>query len=432
MRNLQRPFVVGLVSVLSACSDSADGPAASLEISLAPLELAGIGDVEYHLRVENALGDVVWDAPSLLSSRYGDSRGALTYIGPCDASDGANPHTVSLWIKGITDTEGDDLVSPEDWKNPTREPSGNDPGIAIRRTDVVCVENADVLVELDVTVMRAARQGFFDIAVNFEDVFCSAKLDCVDQLLHDPSTAGTPRGPTVVLGFACTSGTKADAPEATHLYLSDLRLVCDKPGAPLEAFETRLPVAAITEDGKQGAVPRGVYDWARYSDQEAFDTIDKCFWNFAIGLDTDALAGFDCRLVASGTASATPFGGNLLPANAVHPFVAWDVQVIGSTGALCDEQPLDAPGSGVTSEYSYPEDMGIDADVQPFTAHYLCGDPPPAAVSCAPAPAEPATLLVEPLGQDLAVSAGGAPATFRLPAGWSLGAQCDPDACCQQ
>ncbi len=49
-----------------------------------------------------------------------------------------------------------------------------------------CVENEDVFVEFNITVMRDAEQGFFDIAVNFEDIFCSAKFDsCVGEDVPD-------------------------------------------------------------------------------------------------------------------------------------------------------------------------------------------------------------------------------------------------------
>lgn len=419
------PFVA--LALLGACTGTTD-PGAELTVTVAPLQLAGIADVEYHLRVDNALGDIVWDQPNLLSTRYGDGRGALTYIGPCDASADANPHTVSLWITDVTDTDGHVLSSPDEWKNPTREPNGNDPGVAIQRSDVVCAENADVRVDFDLTVMRAAGQGFFDVAVNFEDVFCAAKMDCIPEMLHDPARAGTPRGPTVVLGFACTSGTAQGAPEPTHLYLSDLLLRCDKPGSPVESFETRLPVDAVVSDGNQGAVARGVFQWARYQDQEEFQAIDKCFWNFAVGLDTSALAGFECDLVANGTASARPLVANLLP-DAVHPYLSWDVQVLGSGGALCEPNALDAIGSGVSSEYHHPN---IADDILPFSAHYLCGDEPTAPpLACVPAVGEAPALQVAPRGTSgLDVSGGGAPVPFTLPPGWALGSACSADTCC--
>ena len=62
--------------------------------------------------------------------------------------------------------------------------------------------------------MRDANQGFFDIAVNFEDIFCSSKVDCTTpgegdeeiplQLLFHPETGE--RHDTIVIGRACTAG----------------------------------------------------------------------------------------------------------------------------------------------------------------------------------------------------------------------------------
>ena len=69
------------------------------------------------------------------------------------------------------------------------------------------IENTDVAVQFDITMARQADQGFFDVAVQFKDIFCSAKLDCQNadgsdlELLHTPAGA---RDMTVVLGFACT------------------------------------------------------------------------------------------------------------------------------------------------------------------------------------------------------------------------------------
>jgi len=34
-------------------------------------------------------------------------------------------------------------------------------------------------------VVRAANQGFFDVAVSFDDIFCAAKFDC-ENADHTP------------------------------------------------------------------------------------------------------------------------------------------------------------------------------------------------------------------------------------------------------
>ncbi len=78
--------------------------------------------------------------------------------------------------------------------------------------------------------MRDANQGFFDVAINFEDVFCSAKLDCTYDndgnvpinLLFDPVTGE--RRQTAVVALACTQGPNAD--NRTHLHVTDVRYRC--------------------------------------------------------------------------------------------------------------------------------------------------------------------------------------------------------------
>ena len=60
-----------------------------------------------------------------------------------------------------------------------------DPGPLVKTFP--CTPNADTPVDFDVTVMRQANQGFFDVAVSFDAIFCAAKLDCCD-------VAGDPGG----------------------------------------------------------------------------------------------------------------------------------------------------------------------------------------------------------------------------------------------
>ena len=111
------------------------------------------------------------------------------------------------------------ITAPETYRNPT----------PVTR-DVACAPNADVAVAFDMTVVREAQQGFFDVAVTFQDIFCSAKLDCEKDgadgpepltLLFNPLTGA--REATAVLAFSCTAG--PDAP-ATYLHLDDLRIGC--------------------------------------------------------------------------------------------------------------------------------------------------------------------------------------------------------------
>jgi len=200
----KRRRVLGVLAMLvSACSTGA-GPDASrgpdgegLAVTVAGLSLPEVDDVCVDLRVTNATG-VVWqrgdttrtklgadqvgdgpagaaDTETICSSRYGDAAAnGLTYVGPCDASsdtgerDGVQ-NDVTLWVDGLY-AGGADVG---DWQDPC--PSGC-------TLEVDCAPNRDSLVRFDLAIMRDARQGFFDIAVSFSDIFCSAKLDtCYEE-----------------------------------------------------------------------------------------------------------------------------------------------------------------------------------------------------------------------------------------------------------
>ncbi len=231
------------------------------------MTLPSIGKVCYDIEVTNGpdkSGDTVWskgtpglndgtpDTDAVCSTQYGnDGGGDITYIGTCDAdgqddpsdADGERTNSVTIWFDGIYD-DGlayIDPTGPNGWRNPCVDAEGDEIGCTL---NVLCEENADALVEFNFTVMREANQGFFDIAVNFGDIFCSAKFDCSTEidgacsgpggtcttgeladglttcdtnadcraqadinLLHD---AAGERAKTFVLGFACTAGPGTD------------------------------------------------------------------------------------------------------------------------------------------------------------------------------------------------------------------------------
>jgi hypothetical protein len=198
--------------VLWACGGAQPTQPDGLSIELAPLTLPGLSDACYDLRVTNATngsGEVVWqrgtpglnggtpDDGSICADRFGDGEGAITWVGPCDASGqlDADPaseriNSVTLWVDGLYD-EGGTYLDPDG-------PQGfRDPCPGGCTLDVLCEENADTAVRFDLTIMRQANQGFFDVAVAFEDIFCSAKLDtCYEgdrhiELLLAPTRPGT-------------------------------------------------------------------------------------------------------------------------------------------------------------------------------------------------------------------------------------------------
>jgi len=420
---MKRITIVSII-LLSACSsEAAKGPSGpGLAIDVAPLSLSGISDASYSITVKNRLGATEWTKGPLASSDFGDGAGALSYVGPCDASE--NPHSVELVVESLTSTTGA-LSSPGDYVNPTISRTGVRTPIV--KSDVVCSANADTAVRFDLTILRSARQGFFDVAVELDDVFCSAKIDCKDALML--RSDGT-RGPTAVLGFACTAGPG----QQTNLYLSDLTLTCTGSGADVV---TRLDVGAAA-DGQQGA-RAGLYQWSVYRDEE-FTTqsdFEKCFWNFSLGLDTAALAGKSCHLTATGTAASTPLvatgSAYEVPTAGSYPVISWDVEVLTAGGALCTNNGLDVGGTtGVTT--GYVTDAASAAALAPLTAKYGCGEgveePEPQPFACNATSQGTITASPTETGFTLA-AAGVATATFTLPSGYRLGSACCAPECCR-
>jgi len=233
-----------------------------------------------------------------------------------------------------------------------------------------CQENADVFVQFDVALMRPAQQGFFDIAVNFNNIFCSAKFDCCAdtdangcatdgtediELLFDASGA---RSSTMVLGFACTAG--ATAGVETELYLDALQLDCTSPTAETFAADITLnpsgPAGNQCTAGANGmSTCTGVVTESNGVDADAYlyqlaifrgleqlqsGGVDaqKVYWNLALGVKRAETGAdiTDCWLRTQGTAddangtSIVALGN--IAAGAVYPYIQWDVN-LGTCGA---------------------------------------------------------------------------------------------------
>jgi hypothetical protein len=379
MRALSPGHVVfSFTAVLAACGGSAGSAAPDgLTIAVAPLSLPGIGKVCYDLEVTNAPGhggDVVWskgtpglnrgtpDGGAICSDRFGNTSGGdVSYVGPCDADGvgGERMNSVTIWFDGLYDLEGSYIVpdGSQGWQNPCVNASGAEVGCTL---DVLCKENADTAVSFDFTVMREANQGFFDVAVNFEDIFCSAKIDCRDALLHNGQSAGSTRDATAVVAFACTSGTN----QKTVLQVSDLTLACDGL-APMT-------IPASAAPGQHPGVAPGVFGSAVYQGDELLSSggapLAKCYWNRAIGLDQAALSGRSCHLTGAASASVD---GIVPPVGATaYPVVRFDVEVSNAAGVLCGPNPLNGPGSGVQSDY-LRADNALEGAAQ-LTASFTC------------------------------------------------------------
>jgi len=338
-----------------------DGP--ELAIDIAALSLDGVGDVVWDLQVvhDGAPTEVVWQR-RISSSGYGDGAGSASYIGTCDADFGDNE--VRVWVVGVyqaavTSTGAFDSGDPTDvvgsvleFQNPTTDGP-------LTRT-VACTENTDVAVHFDVALMRPAQQGFFDIAVNFNNIFCSAKFDCCNaggdgvcdgggtediELLFD---ADGDRRRTFVLGLACTAGTATDV--MTTLYLDDIQIDCDvnsdgntfladvtldpNPELPgnLCTAESMSGCAAVTEAANvdadtylfQAAVYRGLEELTS-DGAEAH----KLYWNVALGVEDGVdVCTIRTRASADDNVNLTDgFTGGTVAKGFVYPFIQFDVDV---------------------------------------------------------------------------------------------------------
>jgi len=348
MRSAQTLLLLPLLLSFTAClgaDDPVGADGAAVAISVAALDLDDVENVRYTLSVANESGVPVWTR-QVDADSHGDGAGSHSYVGPCDASDdpdgdGDAENTVSLVLDEVIDTTGT-LTAGVDYQNPA-------PTSAPLARVVVCRQNADTAVSFDLTVARRAEQGFFDVAVTFDDIFCSAKLDCLDDdgqpldLLFDGAT----RDRTVVLGFACTAGAGAD----THLYMTPVEIDCGGAG--------RVALALQEPGGNKGAVDPIVFQHALFFGAEALESggtsWGKRYWNLAIGIDETALSATDpCVLSAAGTASNEPFVQGRPPAGATYPRIAWNVTLnsLGSAVVDCGTHAVDEAGSGVATDYA--------------------------------------------------------------------------------
>jgi hypothetical protein len=316
MRKFMRYATVPMsIAALSACADQSSGPTGpqgNLNLSVAPLTLPGIDNASYGITVKNGT-QVVWSEGAITANDYGDGSGSITYIGTCDASAATN--SVELVLNSLSDSSG--VIAPTEYENPC-------PSSAPCVQTVSCIENTDTFIEYNLAIMRDANQGFFDIAVNFSDVFCSAKVDCQPALLTDSSGG---RVPTVVVGFACTAGAQAgaEADNSTTLYVDWNVVGAD--GAVLKDLNLK----------GQGNQENGL--WAIYHDKEEFSGFQKGFWNLAYKVgDGVRIAGKMTATGQKGFGSGTGYVS--------YPVFSFDYNVPSKT---CPVNPLVIPTATYTN-----------------------------------------------------------------------------------
>jgi len=331
VRGLFESLGAALSVLLVACAPAqVDLPGGRLAIDVAPLSLTGISDATYTLRVVNRLGDEVW-TKTITSSSYGDGAGAASYVGPCDGDPAAQPNTVELTVDELRDASGA-LTEGLDWANPA--PSGTPLSL-----DATCDPNADVPVAFDIAIARAAKQGFFDVAVELVDVFCSAKLDCenssgqpLELLFNDQGERDT----TAVLALACTGGPGA----TTEIYMSDVVVTC---GGDTTTIDPALAVGKLSVVAGSGLPDAHIFDALVTAGTEQLGDYDKKYWNVALGLDD--VAG--CTLAATATASDGALTDGATPAGTTWPVIEW-------TGDFdtCTRHGLDSGDGVVATRYT--------------------------------------------------------------------------------
>lgn len=345
-----------------------------VEISVLPLTLEGTTGVCYALEVYNGATDAngfptperVWARDNVCSGVFGNGAlGGITYIGPCDADEPNN--FVTLGIETVAGAGGVPLVEGEQWFNPC--PLDN-------RCELYapCVENADTPVTFNLTIMRSANQGFFDVAVRFDQVYCSAKIDCSYdhfglepvRLLHGRDGN---RAETAVVSVACTTGPWLT--DNTEMYLNHVRVRCDEPIPSGTAWE--LAPAPAGQEGNHwdvAAVPptSALWQYATYFGNEVLycDGLPcgKKYVDIAVGYDPAAVG---CTLeVEMSVAKPGLFVDFNSPLGSAYPVLVGRVQLTpeaegaAPTGLpLCRKGGMNDPWSGFYTTYTAPSNEGV-------------------------------------------------------------------------
>lgn len=410
-----RRSALSLLAALSACGTEpgAVDTEANLALSVAPLTLEDIGFACYDLEVIAITGTVptvttetVWrrgdplvnratdagvfagDTDTVCSNVFGNGPlGDIFYVGPCDATYGT--HLVRVVVDGLYKPSGARLVDDVDWFNPC-------PPEAPCEFYGECQANTDTPVVMNLTVVRTANQGFFDIGVRFDEIFCSAKVDCSApvtdalgnttlepiRLVHN---ADGVEDTTAVIAVACTAGVGPE--DTTELHLNAPRIDC--PPSPLSDYH-QLPIDlpegyAFDTPSLSGMV----FQYGVYYGNEALlcggEDCNKKYFNIAIGIDP---AFANCQLAFEATASKAgvigPETGWATPVGAVYPVLRARLNLTpdlangGNGSGVCGQHPLEGGGSGLALYFTdaaaptgYPFCYHLDAAGTAVTATCL-------------------------------------------------------------
>ncbi len=372
-----------------------------IQVQVAPLTLESISDACYSFTVVNGLGELVVgrgpgavaDFPAevtgtamntICASQFGNGDGGdASYVAPCDAQEDA--HTVTLWVDALCDSASGAPVTngAANWTFPSPsddsticteiQPYQNPCGSAGCELPVTCVENADTPVTFNFTIMGQADQGFFDIAVNFDDVFCSAKMDTCNtegdsiELVFDQNeflADGTTPNPnfgermdTLVLAVACTGGPGTGV--ETYLTHSTLTVNC---GAGVGGS---IDLDTVDQEGNQTAI-NGL-NWAAYFGTESLADANKVFTNLAFGIPEGGACDVSWQVVPTNGPFVQAGGNNTYNS---YGYVNFAGKTIRAGSDACTQLPLDGlPGTMTYNGVSAPVVNGAIAGNGVTTAY---------------------------------------------------------------
>lgn len=359
---------LGASAGLAACAGE-QGPTVGSEeggqvsVKVAPLGFPGttfeaITNATYNLTFSFSNGIGGWTQLEALtgieSFNFNNPEGSLSYVGPCAVSDPNTPMLNQVCAE-ITQIE---VLDPN---NPSASPTNPATWVPIESIDsnfvypdelcqtFMCVENADVAVQFLFNILREANQGFTDVTIDIEDYFCSAKVDCVENLLVN---AEGERLTSLVTGLACTPG----AGEADGGVVFNHAIVCKTAsGGPVTLFAEQLNPNATPNQQCTYLV-----DHEYYTGQE--DVEEKWYKNTATAFDPDVLdllGVTSCTYRATGAVVSTPDQWTpYFQQNAVT--INWNVAInftatFDCVNGFCENDPTVA-----CTTQNAPQKCGID------------------------------------------------------------------------
>lgn len=350
-------------TALLACDQGTtpDTPGSRLEIAVAPLEAGSSACYLVEVFGGGALGapayaPTVWSETLCSDGSPGSFgiNGELRYVGACDSGEGTKLNTVRLTLTDLTVGSTTLLSGGTEqggFINPCPQSAGDNGCVIVAS----CEQAGDTQVSYDLTIVRQAPYGFFDIAVRFDQIACSAKVDCVDDnnqtlgFLQKPDGSD---GSTVIVGLACFGGTTEAGPNPLNIYLNDLTITCADGGSSTVSLASDQPGLLASGDIAQTPGTNGniLYGAALY-----VGGIDNggIYANVALGMNR---YGPSCVLTTRSTASnGDGFGVTFpyaTPTGASYPYV--DVAVtlgVEGTARTCTRHPIGG-ANGVATAFT--------------------------------------------------------------------------------